>query len=185
MENREIEVKFLEIDKSALIEKLKSLGANDLGEELITEQIFHDAKGEWSAQDKFVRIRTTGKGVFFTYKHVEQRTATGTVEIEFTITQPDKMKAFLEALGLVMDREQEKQRYKFKLDEVIVDIDTWPKIPTYVELEGPSEEAIKDAAKKLGFDWGKAIFGTASIVIEEIYNIPVKNLRYFTFNKIE
>src|SRR6185503_20078092 len=100
MENREIEVKFLEIDKSALIDKLKSLGATDLGEELITEQIFHDAEGVWYAQRKFARIRTTSKGIYFTFKHVEERTATGTVEIEFKIDAPDKMKAFLEALGL-------------------------------------------------------------------------------------
>jgi adenylate cyclase class 2 len=145
MENREIEVKFLEIDKSALIDKLKSLNAEDLGEELITEQIFHDAKGEWYVQRKFGRIRTTGKGITFTFKHVEERTATGTVEIEFPITEPKKMKEFLEALGLVMDREQEKRRHKFMLEEVVVDIDTWPRVPTYMELEGPSEQAIKDA----------------------------------------
>jgi adenylate cyclase, class 2 len=185
MNNREIEVKFLEIDKSALIDKLNSLGAKDQREELITEQIFHDAKGEWYAERKFCRIRKTGKGIFFTYKHVEQRTATGTVEIEFEITEPEKMKGFLEALGLIMDRAQEKRRHKFLLGEVIVDIDTWPKIPTYAELEGPSEDAIKDAAAKLGFDWSKGIFGTSDTVIREVYKLDLRKIHYFTFDKVE
>lgn len=185
MKNREIEVKFLEVDKPKFVDCLRKLHARDLGEELIKEQIFHDAGGEWYAQRKFARIRQTGKGTFFTYKHVEQRTATGTVEIEFEVREPEKMKAFLEALGLVMDREQEKRRHKFQLGEVTVDIDTWPKIPTYVELEGPSEEMIKAAAEKLGFDYAKGVFGTASMVIEEIYKIPVNSLRYFTFDRAE
>src|SRR3990167_77063 len=83
LENREIEVKFLEVDKNALIEKLNALHAVDLGEELITEQIFHDAKGEWPKDTKFGRIRKTKNGYFFAYKHSQQRTATGVLEIEF------------------------------------------------------------------------------------------------------
>jgi adenylate cyclase class 2 len=185
MENREIEIKFLEIDKPKLIEQLKSLGALDLGEELITEQIFHDPQGEWYPQRKFGRIRKTSKGIFFTYKHGQERTATGTIEIEFKIDQAEKMKAFLEAMGLVMDREQEKYRHKFNLGEVVVDIDTWPKIPTYVELEGPTEESIKNAAKILGFDYSKGLFGTADIVIREVYGLELRKLRYFTFDKVE
>ncbi len=185
MENREIEVKFLEIDKSALIDKLHSLGATDKGEELITEQIFHDAAGEWYTQRKFARIRKTSTGIYFTFKHVEERTATGTVEIEFTITEPEKMKSFLEAMGLVMDREQEKRRHKFVLNDVIVDIDTWPTIPTYAELEGPSEESIREAATKLGFDWSKGVFGTSDTVIREVYKLDLRSIRHFTFDKMQ
>ena len=161
------------------------MGAEDFGEELITEEIFHDRAGEWPKDTKFGRIRKTKKGTIFTYKHVQDRTATGILEIEFEIKEPKKLRVFLEEIGLVMNRENEKYRHKFKLREVIIDIDTWPKIPTYVELEGPSEEAIKNTAAQLGFDWSKGVFGTAAQVIEEVYKIPVKNLRYFTFSRLE
>ncbi|MEO8065698.1 MAG: class IV adenylate cyclase [Candidatus Doudnabacteria bacterium] len=182
MDNREIEVKFLEVDKTKLISSLRSLGASDLGEELITEQIFHDPAGKWYQERKFARIRKTSKGVFFTYKHVERITATGTLEIEFKLEEPDKMKLVLEELGLVMDRQQEKIRHKFKLGEVVVDIDTWPKIPTYVEFEGPTEESIQATAKQLGFDWKNAVFGTADIVIREVYKINLREMREFKFD---
>ena len=185
MENIEIEAKFLEIDKDELIKKLLELGAEDKGEELITQQVFHDPEKKWYAKKKFCRIRTTGKGIFFTYKHVQANTATGTVEIEFPLSDPEKMKTFLEHMGLVMDRNDEKRRHKFMLGEVIVDIDTWPTIPTYVELEGPTEEAIKDVANKLGFDWSKAVFGTADTVIREVYKLDLSKVRLFTFQKIE
>ena len=103
-----------------------------------------------------MRIRITSKGIFVTFKHKEEHKATGTKEIEFMANNAEKVKDFLEAvgedIGLELFRNQEKRRHKFLLGEVIVDIDTWPSVPTYVELEGPSEEAIKDAAEKLGFE---------------------------------
>ena len=71
------------------------------------------------------------------------------------------------------------------MDDVIVDIDTWPKIPTYVELEGPSENALKSAAARVGFDWKDAVFENARIVIEERYHIPVGSMKWFTFDRFE
>ena len=186
MKNREIEVKFLEINKDSLIKKLGELGAKDLGEDTLKEAIFYDKEGKWQYQEiKFVRIRQTKADIFVTFKHKEVPRVTGTKEIEFTANDFEKVKDFLLEIGLVFFREQEKIRHKFMLDEVIVDIDTWPSIPTYVELEGPSEEAIKEAAATLGFEWSEAQFGLAHDVIERIYKIPVRSFRYFTFSKIE
>lgn len=186
MKNREIEVKFLEIDKEALIKKLRELGAKDLGEDNLKEAIFYDKEGKWQYDEvKFVRIRQTSKGIFVTFKHKEVHGVTGTKEIEFTANDFQKVKDFLLEVGLVFFREQEKKRHKFLLDEVTVDIDSWPGIPTYVEIEGPSEEAIKEAAVKLDFDWTKAEFGLAHDVIEGKYKVPVRSFRYFTFEKQE
>ncbi len=116
---------------------------------------------------------------------MQERTATGTVEIEFGITEPEKVRAFLEAMDLELVHESEKKRHKFKLNDVVIDIDNWPKIPTYVEFEGATEEAIRSLSSKLGFDWSKGKFGTYDMVIEEEYKIPVRSLRYFTFDKVE
>lgn len=187
MENREIEAKFLEIDKQALVTKLRSLGAEDLGEDFLREIIFYDAAGKWVGEGKtFVRIRERGEGeIRLTYKNLEAATATGTEEIEFSIDDVGKAKNFLEKLGLVAHRDQEKKRHSFKLGEAVVDIDTWPDVPTYVELEGPSEHAIREAAEKLGYDWKDAVFANSRMVLEKHYKIPMGKLKYFTFDKIE
>ncbi len=200
MNNREIEAKFLEIDKAALIQKLKELGAEDLGENILHEKIFYDAEGKWAGEGKtFVRIRertpssglrppspVQGEGeARLTYKNLEAATAMGTEEIEFGIDDAEKAQAFLEKLELRRHRVQEKKRRTFKFGEVTVDIDTWPRVPTYVELEGLSEAAIKEAGQKLGFDWSKAVFANSRMVLEQYYKIPVGKLRYFTFNKIQ
>lgn len=184
--NLEIEVKFLEIDKTELIEKLKALGAEDQGEENISEMIFYDQNLEWKKSGKkFVRIRQSSRGAFLTFKNQLKDSVDGVIEHETKIDDADAAKNILEALGLIMFRHQEKKRHKFILDSVIVDIDTWPQIPTYVELEGPSEKSLQDVAEKLGYNWDKAVTGTAKHVIEKHYNIPVKDLKYFTFKKVE
>ena len=33
-----------------------------------------------------------------------------------------------------------------------IDIDTWPMLPTYVEIEGKSEEEVMTVVKKLGYN---------------------------------
>lgn len=53
-----------------------------------------------------------------------------------------------------------------------------------MEIEGPSEQKIKEIAARLGFDWNKAVFGISGIVIEKYYKITVAQLKYFTFARI-
>ncbi|MES2315127.1 MAG: class IV adenylate cyclase [Patescibacteria group bacterium] len=185
MNNREIEVRFLEIDKQLLIKKLSDLGAQDHGEDLLEEIIFYDKDHKWPDEGKFVRIRKDSKGVLLSYKHHQSENINGVEEIEFGITDSEQAKVFLEKLGLIVFRYQQKKRHSFTLNGVTVDIDTWPKIPTYLELEGSSELELKEAAGKLQLDWQEVVFKSARTIIEEQYHIPVSSMKWFTFDKFE
>ena len=185
MEHKEIEVRFLEVDYGALVQKLKSLGAEELGDSFLEEIIFHDAAQVWGSLGKFVRLRKSDRGVYLTYKNHVAAAIDGTEEIELSVDDSHMAEIFLERVGLIAERHQQKKRHSFKLGEVVVDIDTWPKIPTYVELEGPSEAALREAAAKLGFDWKDAMFEDARGVIEKIYNIPIGTMTWFTFDRFE
>ncbi len=186
MENREIEVRFIEVDKQSLIKKLNKLGAKDNGEELIREIIFYDKEMKWPNEDrKFIRLRQDGKGNHLTFKRVEEFSATGTMEIEVDVDNWHKVIELMEEIGLVAFREQEKKRHSFCIDEVDVDIIDWPKIPTTVELEGKSEDDLKSVAEKLELDWKDVRLEDNRWIIDNIYKIPVTNYRYFTFNRQE
>lgn len=186
MEYREIEVRFLGIDKDALIATLRSLGAEDLGEDLLDERIIYDRELTWrDGVKKILRLRTQKGKTTLTYKHRTEMTAEGTEEIEFEIPDPTAAEALLERLGYDMYRAQQKKRHSFHLGEVIVDIDTWPKIPTYVELEGPHVEALQEAAGLLGLDWENVELRNPRTIIEDDYGIPVGNMRWFTFDRFE
>jgi adenylate cyclase, class 2 len=50
-------------------------------------------------------------------------------------------------------------------------IDTWPWIPTFLEIEGPSETEVQKIANALGMDWQKAMFGGVSRIYGEYFSI--------------
>lgn len=185
MNTTEVECRFLEIDKDDLIKKLKELGADDEGENLIEETVIYDKDLKWRDEHRFVRLRKVGNKTKLTYKDQKIQTVDGTFEIEFEIEDYAKAELLFEKIGLWPYRHQQKIRHAFKLGGVSVDIDTWPMIPTYVELEGESEEDLKKVAKLLELDWGKADFHNAKWVIENVYNIPVGTFRYYRFDKCE
>ncbi len=187
--SEEIEIKFLEINVPELKKKLTNLGAEDLGEDFLSEITFYDKDLEWKkdrkTRNRFVRLRKTNKGVFLTYKsQYEKGDRPYAEELEVTVSDMDKAEALLKAIGLVDFRRQEKKRHTYELDGCVIDIDSWPVIPPYVEIEGPSEQEVKNVVEKLGYDWNKGVFEIAGRIIEKYYNIPVMDYKFFTFDKM-
>lgn len=183
--NKEIEVRFLEIDKSALEAKLRASDAHDLGEDLIKEIIFYDQDLKWMKHDlKLVRVRCMRGKNYLAYKHYAEMNAAGTKEVEVEVSDFDKAKQILEAIGLVAYREVEKKRHTYEFGDTVIDIDTWPTVPPLVEFEAPSEARLKEVSAQFGFDWDKAVFEPSIIYLETLYNIPIARVRVFTFDKI-
>lgn len=185
MNTTEIECRFLEINKEQLIKKLLELGATDEGEKMLEESMVYDQDLKWRVDARFVRVRKSGDKVTVSYKEHKQHTVDGTFEIELEVDSKEKAEALFEKIGLRIFRRQQKLRHTFQLGDATFDIDTWPKIPPYVEIEGSSEEVVKNAAALVGFDWKDANFHNASWVIENVYKIPVRQLQWFTFDRQE
>jgi adenylate cyclase class 2 len=68
-------------------------------------------------------------------------------------------------MGFKVLRYQENYREEWKLGEVTFDLDTWPDLPTFLEVEGPDEDAVRAAAEKLGLDLTQASYGS----VDEVY----------------
>ena len=179
---KEIETRFLEIDKNELVKKLVALGATDKGEEKLEEIIFHPADGSWIGKRKFVRLRKTKNKVKLTYKENVAQTVDSAQEIELEVSDLDKCLQFFEKVGLRAMRRLEKYRHTLVLGEVTIDIDTWPKISTYVEIEGPSVEALKNFCSKVGFDWEKRFDGDAREVFRH-YGLELDKITVITFSE--
>lgn len=183
--NIENEVRFLEIDEAKIINKLKSLGAKDLGNEIIKEVIFYDKNLNWKKTNQLVRLRRDQFGIWLTYKHHQEFKIGGTIEVELKINDLDKAVDFLEAVGLYKMRVQEKRRHRFVLGKAEIDITEWPKVPILLEIEANSEKTIKQTADLLELDWNNVYYKDNKFVLEEKYNIPFSDLKIYTFDKIE
>lgn len=180
----EIETRFLEINKDEFIKKLALLGATDNGEEKLEEIIFYDKDLSWKGKGKFVRLRKTKGKVKLTYKNNTHQTVDSAQEIELEVSDLEKCAELFNNIGLKAIRQIEKYRHTFNLGDVTIDIDTWPKIPTYIEVEGPSVESLKNICSQLGIDWEKRFDGDAREVFKH-YGYDIDEISVITFDEFK
>jgi adenylate cyclase, class 2 len=164
----EYEAKFLSIDVASLQEKLRSLGAVlAIPRTLLTRKIFENDALDGGA---WVRLRDEGTRSTLTLKQVtDSTTIDGTTEVETEVTDLHAMAEILRLLGLREVRYQENYREEWRLGEVAFDFDTWPGLPAFVEIEGPDEASVRQAASLLGLDYAEARFGS----VDEIYKSEI------------
>ncbi len=182
---KETEVRFLEIDKNRLISRLIQLGARDAGEAMLEEVIIYDKELSWLNEKRFVRLRKKNGTTVLTYKEHSADPRDGAHELEVEVSDLETATALLEKIGMAPYRRQQKKRHTLHLVDVTFDIDTWPRVPAYVEIEGPSIERLKEAAGMAGLDWENVVYEDAKSVIENRYKIPVGTMRWFTFDRFE
>ncbi len=146
--NIEVEVRLLNVDKESIKAKLESLGAEFQWERLQKRYVydFHPA-----LPHKWIRLRTNGVETTLTIKNVKTEEMDGTEELEIVVDDFDKTNLILKELGYVPKALQENKRCRYYLDGVEVDIDSWPLIPDYVEIEGKNKEEVRKIVNMLGF----------------------------------
>lgn len=170
--NAKIEVKFVDVDIDDIRQRLEEAGAEleqpmrDMKRALIEEE--HHA-----AENMFIRVRDEGDKVTLCLKKktksLEASTIDSTYEIETTIGDFDTAVELFKVAGWHYITYQESRRETWRYGDVEVVIDEWPWIQPYIEIEGASEEAVKQAAADLGFDWTEAMFGSVDIIYTRDY----------------
>ena len=160
----EYEATFLSIDVTGLQAMLTALGATlAFPRRLLTRKIFESGTLEVGA---WIRLRDEGERSTLTLKQVTDSAGIdGTTEIETEVTDLNAMAEILTRLGLTEVRYQENYREEWLWGEVAFDFDTWPDLPTFVEVEGPDEASVRRAAAAVGLDYSQARFGS----VDEIY----------------
>ncbi|MEU5148447.1 class IV adenylate cyclase [Streptomyces yangpuensis] len=160
----EYEAKFLAVNVADLQDRLTKLGAvQAFPRTLLTRKIFENDNLDGGA---WLRLRDEGTRSTLTLKQVtDSTTIDGTTEIETEITDLNAMADILRHLGLREVRYQENYREEWRLGEVAFDFDTWPDLPTFIEIEGPDEASVRQAAELLELDYTEARFGS----VDEIY----------------
>ena len=89
----------------------------------------------------------------------------------------------LNELGYASHTYQENKRTRYILDNVEIDIDTWPYIPTYVEIEGKSVDEVENTISKLNLDKAKQTSIDVQSVFKEFYNIDIAKMPVVKFGE--
>lgn len=144
----EYEVRILEIDVPAIRKKLDELGAS-LDFDLLQKRYVYDFIPK--VDGKWIRLRTNGERTTLTIKNLVSSEIDGTQELEIEVDSFEKANLILNELGYEAKGYQENRRIQYLFNEVEIDIDYWPSIPTYLEIEGPSEDAVYKVVELLGF----------------------------------
>ena len=178
MENIEYEGRILEIDKKNIIEKLEALGAKKEGEYNYRRYTYEfDPKiyGKW------IRLRTDGTETTLTIKEIKDYTISGTTEKEIIVSDFDMTNEILNELGYQPKNYQENNRIRYILNNVEIDIDTWPLIPTYMEIEGKSEEEVYETLDKLGINREKMVTTDVEGIFLKYYGIDISKIKTLKF----
>ena len=168
----EVEAKFLNVNYEEIRAKLKKLGAVcEQPMRLMIRNNFDYPDRRLEKVGGWIRIRDESGKITLSYKQLNDRTLHGTKEVNLVVDDFQKATDFLKAIGLRLDNYQETKRESWRLDEVEVELDEWPWIKPFVELEGHSEEDIKKVAEKLNLDWSRAIHGSVENAYQAEYNV--------------
>lgn len=189
---QEIEVKFLNINLGMVQKKLKSVGAKKIGEYFQRWKAFDysdwrlDKKGAW------IRLRDEGNGkITLAFKKrlgVKRKSKEGAAndagmeEIEIYVSDFDKTALMFEKFGFVEKHYVEKKRTQWKKGGVEFDIDVYPKLNPYLEIEATSWEKIDAAIHLLGLKHeDKKIFSANQVYA--MNGVDVGELESITFDK--
>ncbi len=153
----EIEIKIACENPSAIESRLQELDAHLIGRWSETDMFFDFADKRLKQNDSALRLRArdnlnegntsyrlTFKGPKLDSDYKCRR------EIELTIESPDAIQGLLEALGLKPFIAYTKTRNSWRYKECTVEIDNIPDLGNFIEIEGPTKQAIKRVIENLG-----------------------------------
>jgi len=145
----EYEAKVLGIDPAVAEELILRNGGEKLGDRLQRRYVYDIAAGDSS---RWVRLRDSGDVITLAVKEIRSQSIDGTSETEVVVDDFETTNVLLGKLGYWPKSYQENRRVSFRLGKARLEIDHWPMIPPYLEIEGDSVDEVKQAATALGYD---------------------------------
>ncbi|MCK5473911.1 MAG: adenylate cyclase [Candidatus Aenigmarchaeota archaeon] len=159
----EFEVKILDIDVAYIQSKLESIGANmHLEKRKMMRFVYelHPPK-----EDAWLRLRDDGEIITLCVKEIRADTIDGTKQHEKVVDNFYKTHHQLLKSDHTPIAYQENERISYMLDGTAIEIDFWPGIPPYLEIEGRSVEEVETVVFRLGY----AIEDTTTLGVPDIY----------------
>lgn len=177
----EIETKVLDIDPKDIIKKLKKLGAKKIQQKRLCVDWYRPRGCEDGKEDWYLRIRTHESGKYeCTWKPKSKHQGLIRInrDINFLIEEPEKLDELFMELSLEKYAYQEKDRTSYKYKDWLFEIDEYPGMPAFLEIEGNSEEHIKKGMKLLGIEKNRTWNDGEKSLINKVYNLDWNTMKF-------
>lgn len=178
----EYEVRKLDISFDEIIQKIEKLGAKRVGvyhQKRYVYDFIPVQKGRW------IRLRSNGEFTTLTIKEIKSLRVDGTKELEVVVSDFEDTNEILTKLGYEPRTFQENFRIEYTLDGVNFDLDKWPMIPPYLEIEGQSEESITKMVNALGLMMCDVTTMDVDTVYYSKYGIQLDSIKDLRFSEDE
>lgn len=102
--------------------------------------------------NKWVRLRKSNDKIELTTKHILNKKNSdyqNVIESEIEVSSFEEANNLLESIGICKRNYQEKKRYSFVYKDAQVEIDVWPMLEPYLEIECDNTKTIEEILEKL------------------------------------
>ena len=168
----EYEATFTNIDKQDIRERLRKIEGKLIRPEFLQKRVVFNLPEEYKIKGGWIRVRDEGDKIRMSLKIVDGTGIESQKEISLKVDSLERAEEFLTLLGCQKKAYQENKRELWKIDGMEITINEWPFLEPFVEIEGDSEESVKDMAEKLGFDYQDALFCSIDTLYSRKYNLP-------------
>ncbi|MGW5258140.1 class IV adenylate cyclase [Streptomyces sp. NPDC004012] len=146
----EFEAKALDVDPAEIALLITDAGGTrTIGPRLMRRYVYDTIP---AVPGRWVRLRDTGTDVTLCVKQITTDAVDGTHETEIAVDSFEEAAALLRLTGLTPRGYQENRRTSYTLGSVRLEVDEWPRIPPYLEIEGDDESQVWASAAALGID---------------------------------
>ncbi|WP_330229020.1 CYTH domain-containing protein [Nocardia sp. NBC_00508] len=173
----EHEAKILGVDPDTIEQHIVDKGGQKLGERFMRRYVYDITPGD---ESKWIRLRDNGNGTTLAVKQITSDAIDGTRELEVGVDDFAATNALLEMLGFTPKSYQETKRISFVLNGAQLEIDTWPQIPSYLEIEAATKDEVIRIAELLGYTEAD-LTGENTIKIYARHGIDLNTVRELRF----
>lgn len=177
-ETKEIELKILEINVDEIHKKLTSMGALQTNHCLVHERAYDYPDKRLKKNDQLCRIRKCGEITQVTFKTNRKQDPHFFEQDELEIIASDFEATcqMIRLLGLHLIKDRQKLRTTYELGNLRFEMDKYPTIPPYLEIEGPKSQII-DILPRIGYTLNQTTNMTSTKVLKYYGQNP--NFQFF------
>jgi adenylate cyclase class 2 len=173
----EFEAKVLDVEPGELGEVIIRAGGRRVGAALMRRFVYDIEAGDGA---RWIRLRDDGSVVTLTVKEIEHDGIDGTNETEVVVGDFEGAGELLRRMGFEAKSYQENRRESFELAGARLEIDEWPRIPPYLEIEGDSRQHVVEVAGILGIPEDR-LTGENTVKVYARYGIELGGIRELRF----